>query len=74
VHPLVKLAIKSVEHFIEMGKPLPYPDPLLDNMKQNAGTFVSIRNQDSLRGCVGTMTPKYKNLAEEVIKNAIRAA
>jgi uncharacterized protein len=74
VHLLVKLAIQSVKHFIETGKPLPCPDPLLDNLKQNAGTFVSIRNQDSLRGCVGTMIPKYKKLAEEVIRNAIRAA
>ena len=74
MHPLVKLVIQSVEHFIETGKPLPCPDPLLDNLKQNAGTFVSIRNQDSLRGCVGTMTPIYKKLAEEVIRNAIRAA
>ncbi|HCG72372.1 MAG TPA: AMMECR1 domain-containing protein, partial [Nitrospina sp.] len=49
MHPLVKLAIQSVENFIETGKPLPCPYPLLDNLKQNAGTFVSIRNQDSLR-------------------------
>ena len=74
MHPLVKLAIHSVEHFIETGKALPCPDPLPDTMKQNAGTFVTIKNQDSLRGCVGTMTPKYKNLAEEIIRNAIRAA
>ena len=74
MHSLVKLEIKSVEHFIETGKPLPCPEPLLVNLKQNAGTFVSIRNQDSLRGCVGTMTPKYKKLAEEVIRNAIRVA
>ena len=74
MHSLAKLAIQSVENFIETGKPLPCPYPLLDNLKQNAGTFVSIRNQDSLRGCVGTMTPIYKKLAEEVIRNAIRAA
>ena len=74
MHPLVKLAIQSVEHFIETGKALPCPDPLPDNPKQNASTFVTIKNQDSLRGCVGTMTPKYKNLAEEIIRNAIRAA
>lgn len=73
-HPLVALAIRSVEHFIETGKPLPCPDPLPENLKQNAGTFVSIKKEGSLRGCVGTMTPKYKNLAEEIIRNAIRAA
>lgn len=74
MHPLVKLAIQSVGHFIETGKPLPCPDPLPDNFKQKAGAFVTIRNQGSLRGCIGTLTPKYKNLAEEIIKNAIRSA
>jgi AmmeMemoRadiSam system protein A len=74
MHPLVKLASQSVRHFIETGKSLPYRDPLPDNFKQKAGTFVTIRNQGSLRGCIGTMSPKYKNLAEEVIRNAIRSA
>ena len=71
MHPLVKLAIQAVEHFIETGKPLPCPNPLPDDLKQNSGAFVTIKNQDLLRGCVGTMTPKHTNLAEEVIRNAI---
>ena len=74
MHPLVKLAIRSVEHFIETGKPLPCPTHLPDFLRQSAGTFVSINKQGSLRGCIGTMTPKYKNLAEEVIQNALRSA
>jgi len=74
VHPLVKLAIRSAEHFIETGKPLACPDPLPESLKQNAGVFVSIKKQGSLRGCIGTITPKYKNLAEEVIQNTILAA
>jgi AmmeMemoRadiSam system protein A len=74
MHPLVILAIQVVEHFIEIGKPLPCPNPLPDDLKQNAAAFVTIKNQDSLRGCIGTMTPKYTNLTEEVISNAIRSA
>ena len=74
MHPIVKLAIRSVEYFIEIGKPLPCPDLLPDSLKQNAGVFVSIKKQGCLRGCIGTMIPKYKNLAEEVIQNALRAA
>ena len=74
MHPLVKLAIRSVEHFIETGKSLPCPAHLPDFLRQSAGTFVSIKKQGSLRGCIGTMTPKYKNLAEEVIQNALRSA
>jgi AmmeMemoRadiSam system protein A len=74
MHLLVRLAIQAVEHFIETGKPLPCPNPLPDDLKQNAGAFVAIKNQGSLRGCIGTMTSKYTNLAEEVIRNAIRSA
>ena len=74
MHPLVKLAIRSVEHFIESGKPLPCPYPLPKNLQQNAGTFVSIKKEGELRGCIGTMVPKYKNLAEEIIQNAVLAA
>ena len=74
MHPLVKLAIRSVEHFIETGKLLPCPEPLPKDLNQNAGTFVSIKKKGELRGCIGTITPKYKNLAEEIIQNAVRAA
>jgi AmmeMemoRadiSam system protein A len=74
MHTLVRLAIQAVEHFIETGKSLPCPNPLPDDLKQNAGAFITIKNQDSLRGCIGTMTPKHANLAEEVIRNAILSA
>ena len=74
MHSLVKLAIRSVEHFIETSKPLPCPDPLPKDLKQNAGTFVSIKKDGKLRGCIGTMMPKYKNLAEEIIQNAVQSA
>ena len=74
MHSLVKLATRSVEYFLKTGKPLPCPDPLPKDLNQNAGTFVSIKKKGALRGCIGTITPKYKNLAEEIIQNAVRAA
>jgi AMMECR1 domain-containing protein len=43
MHPLVRLAIQAVEHFIETGKPLPCPNLLPDDLKQNAGAFVTIK-------------------------------
>ena len=73
-HPLVSLAIHSIKHYIEKGHPLPCPDPLPEAMKIQAGTFVSIKKNTLLRGCIGTIQPKYANLAEEVIQNAIKAA
>jgi hypothetical protein len=39
MHPLIRLAIQAVEHFIETGNSLPYPNPLLDDLKQNAGVL-----------------------------------
>ena len=73
-HPLVSLAIHSIKHYIEKGHPLPCPDPLPEAMKIQAGTFVSIKKNRLLRGCIGTIQSKYANLAEEVIQNAIKAA
>jgi uncharacterized protein (TIGR00296 family) len=63
-----------VEHFIETRKSLLYPNPLLEDLKQKAGVIITIKNQDSLCGCIGTMTPIYTNLEEQVIRNAIRSA
>jgi AmmeMemoRadiSam system protein A len=74
VHPLVSLAIRSVKHHLETGQSLPCPDPLPTEMKTQAGTFVSIKKNRLLRGCIGTIQPKYATLAEEVIQNAIKAA
>ena len=74
MHPLVRLAIQAVEHFIETGKFLTCPNPLTDDLKQNAGAFVTIKNQDSLHGRISTMTLKFRNLAEEVFRNDIRYA
>ena len=74
MHPLVDLAMRSVKHQIEKGKPLPCPDPLPEKMKYSAGIFVSIKKNGLLRGCIGTISPQYANVAEEVIQNAIKAA
>ena len=73
-HPLVSLAIQSVKHLLKYGQPLTCPNPLPKEMQRQAGTFVSIKKNGLLRGCIGTIQPKYSNLAEEVIQNAIKAA
>ncbi len=46
-------------------------------LRQNLACFVSIHmqdNSDSLRGCIGTIEPCYKNLFKEIISNAISAS
>ena len=74
IHPLVALALRSIQHHIENRSPLPCPNPLPEDLKHRAGTFISIKKNGLLRGCIGTIQPKYANLAEEVIQNAIKAS
>jgi AmmeMemoRadiSam system protein A len=73
VHSLVRLAKKTVETYIKEGKVF-MPEKLTLQMKERAGTFVSIHKLGELRGCIGTIEPVRPNVAEEVILNAISSA
>jgi AmmeMemoRadiSam system protein A/AmmeMemoRadiSam system protein B len=42
-------------------------------LKSRAGTFVSLKKDGSLRGCIGTIAATRDTLAEEIIHNAISA-
>lgn len=74
MHPVVELAKRAVEEYIKKGKVLPVPEVLTPEMKGRAGVFVSIKKHGELRGCIGTFMPSCKNIAEEIIKNAICSA
>lgn len=74
-----QLARHAVETFIKEGKIItPSKNLPKEFFKKRAGAFVSIykkeNNQKKLRGCIGTFLPTQKNLAQEIIKNAIAAA
>ncbi len=71
--PVVKLAKQTVETYVKEGK-TPQPEELTPEMKQKAGVFVSIHKFGELRGCIGTFEPQEKNVAEEIITNAISSA
>jgi AmmeMemoRadiSam system protein A len=77
-HPefYVRLAIQAIRHYLAEGAPPPCPSKLPDGMDRKSGVFVSIKKKENheLRGCIGTVTPTQKNLAEEIIHNAISAA
>jgi len=73
VHPLVRLARRTVESYIKTGKVVP-PKRLTPEMKARAGVFVSIHKGGELRGCIGTIEPQRKNVAEEIMVNAISSA
>ncbi len=74
-HPLVRLARDAVEAYVREGRRIAVPDyvpPVW--LTRRAGTFVTLREGDQLRGCIGTILPTEANVAEETIRNAIAAA
>ncbi|MCR4435976.1 MAG: AmmeMemoRadiSam system protein A [Clostridiales bacterium] len=70
--PYVKLARHALESYIRDKRVIRVPDGLPEEMVKNtAGTFVSIKKNGRLRGCIGTIRPTRENIAEEIIYNAI---
>ncbi|MCX7843743.1 MAG: AmmeMemoRadiSam system protein A [Clostridia bacterium] len=68
----VALARKTLETYVKEGRIINVPQGLPEEMiKEQAGVFVSIKKQGQLRGCIGTISPTKKNIAEEIIQNAI---
>ncbi|GAI21931.1 unnamed protein product [marine sediment metagenome] len=71
----VRLARETIENYIKQGKiitpSLGLPEEMIN---QKAGVFVSLKKNGNLRGCIGTFMPTQKNIAQEIIKNAISAA
>ena len=73
--PYVKLARRSIEEYIRTGKEIEIPENLPREMyRQKAGVFVSIKEEDRLRGCMGTIRPAKSCIAGEILSNAITAA
>lgn len=71
---IIKLARGAIKAYLETGKIINSPQPLPKSFQKKAGVFVSLHLKDeSLRGCIGTFLPTQKNLAQEIIKNAIAA-
>ena len=74
MHPLVKLAKETIEEYVRNGGIIKPPSPLTDEMADKAAVFVSLKEKGQLRGCIGTLQPTKKNVALEIIQNAISAA
>lgn len=70
----VRLARKSLESYVLSQKVIESEAELPSEMHHNkAGTFVSIKKNGQLRGCIGTTAPTRDSIAEEIIHNAISA-
>ena len=72
--PYVELARNTIEFYVREGKVIKAPENIPEDMKKAAGVFVSIKKKEALRGCIGTFAPTKKNIAEEIIANAIAAS
>lgn len=73
--PYVQLARDTVNTYISRHEVIEIPDGLPQEMLvRRAGTFVSIHEKGRLRGCIGTIGPTCRNVAEEIIQNAISAS
>ena len=71
----VRLARMSVESYVASRRKISVPEGLPDEMlTRAAGAFVSIHEHGELRGCIGTIAPTKKCIAEEIIANAISAS
>ncbi len=72
----VRLARKTIETYIRTGEKIRPTEMDLPSelTERRAGAFVSIHKQGLLRGCIGTIGPTMKNLAQEIVTNAISAS
>lgn len=71
----LELAKKAVEEYVKNRKIFEVPKNLpVEFYTQRAGAFVSLHEGAELRGCIGTYLPTRKNIAEEIIYNAVSAA
>jgi len=72
---LAALARRAVETFVLAGKQIKAPREPSALLSAHAACFVSIKTHDGdLRGCIGTIEPVKRTLAEELIANAISAS
>ena len=68
--PYVKLARDTIEQYIRTG----LEPEKVKNGGERKGTFVSIKKNGRLRGCIGTTGPTEDCVENEIIENAVKAA
>jgi len=74
IDSLVELAKRAVEEFVRGRSVIAAPEDLTPEMRERAGVFVCLKRRGELRGCIGTFLPCRRNVAEEIIRNAVAAA
>jgi AmmeMemoRadiSam system protein A len=70
---LLRLARESIEIGLERGRLSPLPATVLPSLSIERATFVTLRVGAALRGCCGSIEPRF-TLAEDVWRNAWASA
>ena len=72
--PHASLAKMVVESYIGQGKVPDVSEAPQELEGRRAGVFVCLKKDGDLRGCIGTIEPSARNIAEEIRNNSISAA
>jgi uncharacterized protein (TIGR00296 family) len=70
---LLKLARKSITHFIKNKDSLQKPSNIPENLNKKLGVFVTITKNNELKGCIGYPEPILP-LIDGIMNSAISAA
>ena len=71
----IRLARDTVNSWVRDRKKPEIPENLPEEMlSKRAGVFVSIHKDGQLRGCIGTIQASRRNIAEEIMENAVSAS
>jgi AmmeMemoRadiSam system protein A len=68
---LLKIARQAIEMYLKYGKIPKFEVP--DKLKEKRAVFVTLKQGDKLRGCIGHLEPRYP-LVEAIVRMAIAAA
>ncbi len=69
----VEIAREALAKKLKRGLAPRPPQTLPDELLEPGAAFVSLKKRGVLRGCIGTVQPVRKNLAEEIVHNALSA-
>jgi AmmeMemoRadiSam system protein B/AmmeMemoRadiSam system protein A len=70
---LLDIARANIEAMLANGRPAPVPPDLPPLLRQNGASFVTLRRNGDLHGCIGSALA-WRPLAGDVADNAIKAA
>lgn len=73
-NPYIRLARLTLENKVKHNEKTDIPHDIpKELLEKRAGVFVSLKKNGELRGCIGTIKPTTKSIAEEIMQNAISA-